>query len=220
MYKYLLEDTVDNIRQLSTKLNRLSWIIPACFGFSCALLAAGIALLMLRTFNNMEQTWLFSIGADLFCMAVCVMLCFSCVLNFKRRNEHTRVFVALLTTNATALFLDEAAWLVQAIPEFKTMNLIINVLFYMTGSVLLYQFWQYIRRVLNMENSLMRAADSILNMLLIPTLLLCLVNLFYPMYFSVDDAGVYQRCDKWYISQLYMCVALLIVILELLMSKA
>ena len=47
MYKYLLEDTVDNIRQLSTKLNRLSWIIPACFGFSCALLAAGIALLML-----------------------------------------------------------------------------------------------------------------------------------------------------------------------------
>ena len=220
MYKYLLEDTVDNIRQLSTKLNRLSWIIPACFGFSCALLAAGIALLMLRTFNNMEETWLFSIGADLFCMAVCVMLCFSCVLNFKRRNEHTRVFVALLTTNATALFLDEAAWLVQAIPEFKTMNLIINVLFYMTGSVLIYQFWQYIRRVLNMENSLMRAADSILNMLLIPTLLLCLVNLFYPMYFSVDDAGVYQRCDKWYISQLYMCVALLIVILELLMSKA
>ena len=198
----------------------MSWIIPACFVLSCALLAAGIMLLILRGFGNMEAAWLFSIGADLYCMAVCVMLCFSCVLNFKRRNEHTRVFVGLLTTNALALFLDEAAWLVQGIPQLRVFNLTINVLFYMNGVILIYQFWQYIRRVLKMENSLMKAADSILNLLLIPTLMLCVVNFFYPLYFRVDESGVYQRCDKWYISQLYMCVALLIVLLELLMSRA
>ncbi len=127
MYYCLLEDIVENVRQIPTKLNKLNWIVPA----------------------------------DLFCMAVCVMLCFSCVLNFKRRNEHTRVFVGLLTTNAMAMFLDEAAWLVQGIPQFRTLNLIINVLFYMNGVVLIYEFWQYVRRVLKMENSLMRAADSI-----------------------------------------------------------
>ena len=220
MYYCLLEDIVENVRQIPTKLNKLNWIVPACFGCSCALLAAAIALLMARGFDNMEHSWLFSIGADLFCMAVCVMLCFSCVLNFKRRNEHTRVFVGLLTTNAIAMFLDEAAWLVQGIPQFRVLNLIINVLFYMNGVVLIYEFWQYVRRVLKMENSLMRAADSILNLLLIPTLLLCLVNFFYPLYFMVDENGWYQRCDKWYISQLYMFVALLIVILELLMSRA
>ncbi len=187
---------MENVRQIPTKLNKLNWIVPACFGCSCALLAAAISLLMVRGFDNMEHSWLFSIGADLFCMAVCVMLCFSCVLNFKRRNEHTRVFVGLLTTNAMAMFLDEAAWLVQGIPQFRTLNLIINVLFYMNGVVLIYEFWQYVRRVLKMENSLMRAADSILNLLLIPTLLLCLVNFFYPLYFMVDENGWYQRCDN------------------------
>ena len=100
MYYCLLEDIVENVRQIPTKLNKLNWIVPACFGCSCALLAAAISLLMVRGFDNMEHSWLFSIGADLFCMAVCVMLCFSCVLNFKRRNEHTRVFVGLLTTTA------------------------------------------------------------------------------------------------------------------------
>ena len=77
---------MNNVKQISTKLNKMSWIIPACFVLSCALLAAGIMLLILRGFGNMEAAWLFSIGADLYCMAVCVMLCFSCVLNFKRRN--------------------------------------------------------------------------------------------------------------------------------------
>ncbi len=211
---------MENVKQIATKLGSFSWIVPASFGFSCSLLVAGIVLLMVRGFTGMESGWQFSIGADLFCMAVCVMLCFSCVLNFKSRNEHTDVFLTLLTTNALALFLDEAAWLVQGIPHLRVANLIVNVLFYMTGVILIYQFWQYIRRVLKMENSLMQAADSILNLLLIPTLLLCLVNLFYPLYFSVSESGVYERCGKWFISQLYMCVALLIVMLELMMSHA
>ena len=167
---------MNQIKQIPGKINRSTGIIPACFGLSSALLAAGITLLIIRGFERMEHAWMFSIGADLFCLAVCVMLCFSCLLNFKRRNEHTRVFVGLLTTNAMALFLDEAAWLVQGIAPLRVLNTVINVFFYMTGVILIYQFWEYVRRVLKMENSLMRAANSILNLLLIPTMLLCAVN--------------------------------------------
>ena len=211
---------MNQIKQIPGKINRSTGLIPACFGLSSALLAAGITLLIIRGFERMEHAWMFSIGADLFCLAVCVMLCFSCLLNFKRRNEHTRVFVGLLTTNAMALFLDEAAWLVQGIAPLRVLNTVINVFFYMTGVILIYQFWEYVRRVLKMENSLMRAANSILNLLLIPTMLLCAVNFFYPLYFFVDANGIYQRSEKWYLSQMYMCVALLILLLELIMSHA
>ena len=211
-----------NIRELPQKLKNLdlSWMIPAGFGISCLLLAAGVVLLMIRGFDNMENGWMFSIGADVFCLAVCVMLSFSCVINYKNRNEHTRVFVTLLTVSATSLFLDEAAWLVQGLAPLRIANLFINVFHFMIGVVLIYLFWQYIRRVLKMENSLMTTADGILNLLLIPSLLLCAVNFFYPLYFQITEAGVYQRTDKWYISQVYLCFALLIVILELLMSQA
>ena len=195
-------------------------MIPAGFGLSCALLAASVILLFVRGTSGMENIWMFSIGADVFCLAVCVMLSFSCVLNYKNRNDHTRVFVTLLTVNAAALFLDEAAWLVQGIAPLRLLNRIINVLFFMIGLVLVYLFWQYLRRVLKMENSMMTAADGILNLLLIPSLLLCAVNLIYPLYFSVDAGGYYMRTDKWYISQVYLYFAILIVILELLMSQA
>ena len=97
---------MNNVRQLPQKIQSLdlSWMIPAGFGLSCALLAASVILLFVRGTSGMENIWMFSIGADVFCLAVCVMLSFSCVLNYKNRNDHTRVFVTLLTVNAAALF--------------------------------------------------------------------------------------------------------------------
>ena len=196
------------------------WMIPTGFGISCALLLAGIILLLLRGFHDMENGWTFSIGADLFCMAVSVMLSFSCTLNYKQRSEHIRVFVLLLTVSALSLFLDESVWLMQGNASLHGLNLVVNVLHFMIGIVLVYLFWQYIRRVLKMENSLMEAADGILNLLLIPSLLLCAVNLLFPLYFTIDANGFCARTDKWYISQIYLYFALLIIILELLMSQA
>lgn len=196
------------------------WMIPTGFGISCALLLAGIILLLLRGFHDMENGWTFSIGADLFCMAVSVMLSFSCTLNYKQRSEHIRVFVLLLTVSALSLFLDESVWLMQGNASLYGLNLVVNVLHFMIGIVLVYLFWQYIRRVLKMENSLMEAADGILKLLLIPSLLLCAANLLFPLYFTIDANGFCARTDKWYISQIYLYFALLIIILELLMSQA
>lgn len=206
--------------QQKIKTFDFSWMIPTGFGVSCALLAIGIVLLLLRGFNNMESGWIFSIGADLFCLAVSVMLSFSCVLDYKNRDEHTRIFVILLTVSSLSLFFDEAFWLLQGSALFRGIHLVICVLHYMIGVELVYLFWQYIRRVLKMENSLMETADGILNLLLIPLFLLCAVNLLYPFYFSINEIGLYARTNKWYISQVYICFALLIVILELLMSQA
>lgn len=208
------------MKQLTERFNNHNRMILAGFVISCIQLAAGLVLLLIRGFDGMEGAWLFSIGADLFCLAVCVMLCFSCAMNYKSRTEHTRLFVSLLTANAIALFLDEAAWLVQGIPQLRELNVLINVLFYMNGIVLIYQFWQYIRRVLKMEDYMIQPANNILNLLLLPMLLLCAVNFFYPLFFSVDEHGVYTRADNWYISQLYLVIALLIVIMGLILSHA
>ena len=205
---------------IPNKMDDISWRIPASFAFSCGLLITAVALLIMRGFGRMEPTWTFSIGADIFCMAICVMLCFSCLLSRRSNNDQAKAFVTMLTTISAALFLDEMSWLVQGIAYLRVVNLIVNVLFYMNGVVLINQFWRYIRRALKMDNHLMKVADSVLNVLFIPSLLLCAVNFFYPLYFSVNEAGVYARGDKWFLSQIYLCMALFIVILELLFSKA
>ena len=201
-------------------LGRQTWIVPACFGFSCFLTALSVVLLWLRGFDGMRKEWLFSVGADIFCMAVCAMLCFSATLNLKARNADTHVFVTLLTTNAFALFLDESSWLVQGNPSFRTANLIINVLFYMIGSVLIYLFWEYIRRALRLNDKPMRIADAFVTAMLYPALLLSLINIVYPLFFEVDENGVYSRAAQWDVSQVYLAITMTVVIIAIAFSKA
>ena len=205
---------------IPNKMDEMSWWIPASFAFSCGLLVTAIALLILRGFDGMDPRWTFSIGADIFCLAISVMLCFSCLLSRRSSNEQAKSFVVMLTMISFALFLDEASWLVQGKPALRLVNVTVNVLFYMNGIVLINQFWRYIRKALKMDNHLMKVADNVLTALFIPSLLLCAVNFFYPLYFSVSSAGEYARADKWYVSQIYLCMALFIVILELFFSKA
>ena len=201
-------------------LGRQTWIVPVCFGFSCFLTVLSIVLLFVRGFNGMENTWAFSIGADLFCMAVCAMLCFSATLNRKARNADTHVFVTLLTTTAFALFLDEICWLVQGIAAFRFVNLVTNVLFYMMGSVLVYLFWSYIRRALRLNDKPMRIADFFVTVMLYPSLILCFLNLFYPLFFEIDMQGVYRRAPQWDVSQVYLSITLTVVIIAILFAKA
>ena len=198
----------------------MAWVVPACFGLSCFLTLLAIVVLVLRGFDDMQTQWMFSIGADIFCMAICTMLCFSATLNTKESNADTRAFVSLLTANAIALFLDELCWIVQGIPNLRVVNLITNVLFYMTGAILIYMFWEYIRRALKLTDRPMVMADWFVTGMLIPSLLLCLINLFYPLFFTVDENGVYSRTGQWDVSQIYLSITLTVVIIAILFAKA
>ncbi len=211
------------VTKLNDKKDRLAqqiWIAPTCFGFSLALTVAAVILFSVRGFSGMEAGWMFSIGADIFCMAVCAMLCFSSTLNNKTRNADTQVFVTLLTTNAFALFLDESCWLLQGNPQLRGLNLTVNVLFYMIGSVLIYLFWEYIRRALKLNDKPMVIADVFVTAMLYPSLLLCLANFFYPLFFEVDQSGFYSRAAQWDVSQIYLSITLTVVIIAIAFAKA
>ena len=201
-------------------LARQTWIVPACFIFSCLLAVLSIVLLAFRGFGGMEPAWVLSTGADILCMAVCAMLCFSAALNSKARNADTHAFVTLLTTNAFALFLDELSWLVQGNPSLRIINLIANVLFYMIGAVLVYLFWEYIRRALKLNDKPMRIADTFVTAMLYPSLMLCLINFFYPLFFEIGADGVYKRAAQWDVSQVYLSVTMTVVVIAIAFAKA
>ncbi len=201
-------------------LARQTWIVPACFIFSCLLALSSIILLAFRGFDGMESAWMLSIGADILCMYVCAMLCFSAALNSKARNADTHAFVTLLTTNAFALFLDEVSWLIQGNPALRIINLIDNVLFYMVGAVLIYLFWEYIRRALKLSDKPMQIADTFVTAMLYPSLMLCLINIFYPLFFEIDADGIYQRAAQWDVSQVYLSITMTVVIIAIAFAKA
>ncbi len=201
-------------------LGQQLWIVPACFGFSCFLTVASIVMLAVRGFDGMRVEWMFSIGADIFCMAVCTMLCFSATLNHKARNADTHVFVTLLTTNAFSLFLDELSWVVQGNPKLRLVNLTGNVLFFMMGVVLIYLFWKYICGALKLNDKPMVIADVFVTAMFYPSMVLCLINFVYPLFFEVSADGVYSRAAQWDVSQIYLSITLTVVILAIMFAKA
>lgn len=209
-----------NLDQVYSRLFRSRFLIPFCFVFVILLSAASIALIMRRSFDGLEQSTVFSVGADIFCIAVCAALCLSCLLSRNKGSSHTRTFVTLLTANALALFLDVASWVLQGKAAYRAVYLNVNVLFFMDGAIMYYLFWRYLIIALNMKTMTMRVADHSLRILLVPALLICMANYVYPVYFKVSATGNYQRAEYWYISQVYLGIVLLVSLAGMIFSKA
>ncbi|MBQ9415857.1 MAG: SpoIIE family protein phosphatase [Clostridia bacterium] len=207
--------------KLSLKADQSKWIVPACFFYMQVLLVAGITLLMVRGFDALTPMNAFSIGADIFCMAVAVMLSFSVVAARKEGGGYIRIFTTLLTLATQAMFLDECCWVVNGIVKLSSWNLAINVFYFANSAVLIFFFWRYITIALNLESNLMRIVNNILSGLMLPNLLACFTNFFYPLYFYIDEAGYYQRTGGTYIiSQVYLVIVLIAFIMALFSSHA
>ena len=207
-------------QKLLLKLRSKPWLLPSGFVTLCLLAALGVALAFVSGLDRLEADWIFNIGVDILGVSICAVLYYGCMRSEDSEEETTYLFVALLSTNGFALFLDECAWLVQGLPAFRAWNLIVNILFYSNGIVLLYQFWRYIRAALLLDGRLTRWASYALQIALIPSVLLCWANLFVPVYFSVDAQGIYRRESLYPLSLTYGVLCICVLLVALLRSNA
>ena len=197
------------------------WLLPLGCGGLMIMAAAAMALCFVSGFARLERDWIYNIGQDVFGILICAALFYGCMNGKSRQEETTYLFVVLLSLNGFNLFLDECAWLVQGVPSLRVLNLIVNVLFYANGVMLTYQFWRYVSRSLKLESSpMMQKASRMIQILLAPALLLCWINLFVPVYFSVDELGVYRRESLYPLGFAYLLVVVIILIAALATSSA
>ncbi|MCR5606099.1 MAG: serine/threonine-protein phosphatase [Treponema sp.] len=194
--------------------------IHICFGLTNILTALAILLFFIRKTDNLPPIWAFNIGVDILSLFVCIALLFSCMQDKKNYDMTTNTFATLLVSNAFAVFFDECCWIVNDNSSLIFFNKLANVLYYSNAPIVTFLFWRYVTNALNMESKLMRIADKLLNILLAPTVLLCWVNMFYPLYFTVDELGAYHRLDRFYYSYFYLAIATVTIVIGLIRSKA
>ena len=206
--------------QMQSFFLRNKWVLPLCFLTSVTLTVLGIGICLVKGFSGMANTFTFSVGADIFSMLVCTVLLYSCIQDKEGASMHTRTFVLLIMMTNCVLFSDVCCWIVQGEEELRTLNLLVNVFSFTSAACLLYCFWQYVYNSLNLrESKIMRVCDLLLNILMVPTIAACLVNLFYPLYFSVDKYGVYRREPAFMWSQTYLALGLVAVAIGFVLSK-
>ncbi len=211
---------MERSNKLRRKAKESPWLLPAGLVLLIVLTAAGIALAFISGLERLDRPWVFNLGVDIICMFICAVLDYGCISSKDDREETTYLFVALLTTNGFSLFLDECAWLVQGVPHLRAVNVLVNALFYANGVILLYQFWRYIRAALELEGEWMRKATLVMQIAVIPATLLCYVNFVYPLYFHVDELGVYQRQALYPLGFAYSLLCVIVLFAGLRRSSA
>lgn len=207
--------------KLFNLIKRHKWVLPLGFALLLLLSAASIALPFLRGFETMPRSSVFNVGMDIVGIAVCSVLFFGCISGKDSGEITTYLFVGLLYANAAQLFLDECTWLLDGVANLRVLNLFANTLYFLNGIVLVYQFWRYVRETLGLESKFAKVSTNLLNLIMFPCILLCFVNFFYPLYFSVDETGTYARTGGWfYLYYLFVVSTMVVVVVSLFLSKS
>ena len=201
-----------NTRQISAKLG---------FAVLCFIMAASLSLLYGRGLDGMMRSGYFSLGMDVAGVAICLVLYYSCMTEWRNTEQSASMFTGLIFVQGCILFFSECTWLVMDIPSLRMWNVLANVLFFMGGGALHALFWRYIYTSLHLQhNALMRILDKVLLVLLAVEMCLALANLFFPVIFSVDEAGHYARAAWYPYCLIYALLCLGVTILGLILASA
>ncbi|MCR4716142.1 MAG: PP2C family protein-serine/threonine phosphatase [Lachnospiraceae bacterium] len=196
-------------------------------GLVCVFIFAitGFVLQMKRGFENIESTWAFSTGVEIMGIFICAIIYYSCLKSMDKENQTFMMFVPQIFVCALCLFLDEIAWLVQGVPEYalvnKLSNAILHINYYSIGVLI----WLFICYVLNYRNRLIEVSTIIFVIVYVITVFINIADIFLPIFFTVDDAGVYERAFFYrfrpciYLIPLPACISLFINSKEMLEKK-
>ncbi len=213
--------------KITETLNKKTWIIPALFGVMCVLFLGAISAIEVRTSASLNGTlphldpkFAFSIGGEVFAILVSMVLVASILPAYKRQSGYIRIFVTLLAVGCTVLFLDIAQMCIDGIAQFSMLNRVICIFVFSGETIFTFFFWLYITYVLKIDNKAMDVMSFIASALLIVFTFLPFVNFFYPLYFTIDNKGVYHRLtDTWWICRIFIVLVVIFVIISLFMSK-
>ncbi len=210
---------MDIVSKINDFWNRQKWVTQLCFIISLILTVCSIVMCRIRGFSGMANTSVFNLGADIVSMAVCTVLLYSIAQDKEGFSEYTRTFALLISATSFVLFTDISCWIVQGIKELKDLNTVVNILNYTGSTMLIFFLWRYVFTALELKGKFGNLANYIMNILLIPTLVSCIINFFVPLFFSVDSEGVYHREPLFMWSQTYLAIGLIIVIIGFIISK-
>ncbi|MBQ6731366.1 MAG: SpoIIE family protein phosphatase [Bacilli bacterium] len=206
--------------KITESLNKKIWIIPVLFGLMCYFFVSALIVLELKHFDSIKPEFAFSIGGELFAIMVSIVIVASILPAFKRQSGYIRIFVTLLAVGCTVCYLDIIQMVVDGLPEWAMFNRVIAIFIFANETAFVFFFWLYISYVLKVKGPIMNVMSTIASAMLVVFYLLPFVNFFAPLYFTIDDAGVYARNPStWWICRIYIVLIVIFVVVSLFLSK-
>ena len=162
-----------------------------------------------------------NVGIDLLGVAIDAVLYIGCMSTSEQESDRvSELFALMLMLNSLAFLCNECTWLMDGVASLRGWNIAFNVAEYSLALPLTYSFWRFVNVALRLKGRAVTLANRVIRALLIPAELLCLVNLFVPLYFYVDANGYYHHAPMFWISKLFMLFVVAMVFVALFLSNA
>ena len=163
------------------------------------------------------QLYLFDCGVDALGSMICAALCFGCM---KQGGDEARAFRALNILVSASFAVNACMYYTMNVPEKRAFTFTFCLLSKLMDLVMIYFFYQYVRKSLGFEGRLARWAEKGLPVLMALETLLILSNLFYPLTFFVDAKGMYQKAGASAAEDVYLVTASLLTAILIIRSKS
>ncbi len=152
-----------------------------------------VIFIFLCNFRVMDSVWVFNIGVNLMGVVTGAVVYYSCLHDSAGVGEHNALFLTLLILSTCSMFLSALCWIVQGVAAFAFLNRLANSLLYLNNYLIVFLFWRCEIFLLEIDQKLERLVNKYIHFFLYPALLLILLSLFVPLFFQVDETGMYRR---------------------------
>lgn len=207
--------------KITTFLNKRTLIVPILFALMCLCLVssiAGVELKGLANINNHNNT--FNIGGELCAIFASVMITIAILPTYKRQSGYIRLFVTLIATLCFTMACDLAQALVDGMPELIWLNKTFVVLVWANETATFFFFWMFATHALRNEGKTFQVLFIISSVILAAFILLPIVTVADPVYFSIDANGVYARKQPgFWISRIPSAYFIVATIIAIALSK-
>ena len=153
-----------------------------------------------------------SMGLDLFCIGICLLIYISLVLGSDKSSRMKRMFCGIVLSNIGVALFDFAAWLGRGRPErwaFYTVRAA-NFLHYIFGYLVLLTVTAYLLTYISLKVKFKSKFVYTVIFLCGAGILLTVVSQFNGMYYIINENNEYQRQGMYWLSQVIPLSGMLI----------
>lgn len=200
------------------KLNKNGALFGLIFTVAVALLTvalSSVAYIDPDIYARM-QAFLFDCGVDAIGALVSAGLFYGCM---KQKGEGTEAFRLLNLLVSAGFAVNFLLYFTMGVPASNGLTFTFALLSKLFDLLMVYYFYQYVRRTLTFEGKLARWAEKGVPCLLVMEILVILSNIFWPLTFRIDAQGFYQATDISVIEDIYLVAVSLVTAILILRCK-
>ncbi|MCR4586537.1 MAG: serine/threonine-protein phosphatase [Lachnospiraceae bacterium] len=152
-----------------------------------------LVLFIVRDAKTLPVTSVINISMDMIGMIMGCVLFVTCLIDVAKTGANYRIYMYLLNVVFTGLMTDAMAWMADGISSLRICNILINTIYYMCTSMAACLFYLFITTQMKLGEKRLLNMRRFLDLGLIITIAVILINIPFGFLFTVSEDGVYKR---------------------------